>query len=122
VTYWTAPKEKRVSDLINTVWQPRLVAGLYGLAYLVNGYTRVVFSVWIPFFLFQERGLATVDVALFVGLIYVSWSWKMFIGILIDAFPIRFRGGLYRRLPWFLAAGLLYLVGAGSRSSPPSYW
>jgi MFS family permease len=112
VTYWTAPKEKRVSDLINAVWQPRLVAGLYGLAYLVNGYTRVAFSVWIPFFLFQERGLATVDVALFVGLIYVSWSWKMFIGILIDAFPIRFRGRLYRRLPWFLAAGLLYLVGA----------
>lgn len=112
MTYWTAPKEKRVSDLINAVWQPRLIASLYGLAYFVNGYTRVVFSIWIPFFLFQERGLGTVDVALFVGLIYVSWSWKMFIGILIDAFPIRFRGRLYRRLPWFLTAGLLYLAGA----------
>jgi MFS family permease len=111
-SYWTAPKEERVSDLVNAVWQPRLVATLYGLAYFINGYTRVAFSVWIPFFLFQERGLDTVDVALFVGLIYVSWSWKMFIGILMDALPIRFRGRLYRRLPWFLVAGTLYLVGS----------
>ena len=106
-SYWTAPKEERVSDLVNAVWRPRLVATLYALAYFINGYTRVAFSIWIPFFLFQERGLGTVDVALFVGLIYVSWSWKMFIGILMDALPIRFRGRLYRRLPWFLVAGVL---------------
>jgi len=112
MSYWSAPKEERVSDLVNAVWQPKLVATLYGLAYFINGYTRVAFSIWIPFFLFQERGLGTLDVALFVGLIYVSWSWKMFIGILMDAFPIRFRGRLYRRLPWFLVAGALYLVGS----------
>jgi len=112
VTYWTAPKEERVSDLVNAVWRPRLVTILYALAYFINGYTRVAFSIWIPFFLFQVRGLDTVDVALFVGLIYVSWSWKMFVGLFMDAFPIRFRGRLYRRLPWFLVSGVLYLVSS----------
>jgi MFS family permease len=110
--YWTAPKEERVSDLVEAVWRPKLVATLYTLAYFTNGYARIAFTVWVPFFLFEERGLDTMDVALFVGLIYVSWSWKMFLGLLADACHINFRGKPYRRLPWFLGAGVLYLIGS----------
>ena len=75
--YWTTKKEERVSDLVEAVWRPRLVAALYGLAYFTNGFARIAFSIWLPFFLFQVRGLGTLEVALFVGLIYVSWGWKM---------------------------------------------
>jgi MFS family permease len=112
IKYWTTPKGERVSILINSIWKPRLVASLYTLAYFTNGYTRVTFSIWIPFFLLNQRGLDTVEAALFVGLIYVSWSWKMFIGIVMDAFPLNFRGNHYRRLPWFFLAGLLYVISA----------
>jgi MFS family permease len=112
IKYWTTSKGERVSILINSIWKPRLVASLYTLAYFTNGYTRVTFSIWIPFFLLNKRGLDTIEAALFVGLIYVSWSWKMFIGIIMDAFPLKFRENHYRRLPWFFLAGLLYLVSA----------
>lgn len=112
IKYWTTSKGERVSILINSIWKPRLVASLYTLAYFTNGYTRVTFSIWIPFFLLNQRGLDTIEAALFVGLIYVSWSWKMFIGIIMDAFPLKFRENHYRRLPWFFLAGLLYLASA----------
>lgn len=108
--YWTAPKEERVSVLVDAVWRPRLVTTLYGLAYFTNGFARIAFSIWLPFFLFQVRGLGTIEVALFVGLIYVSWGWKMFIGLVADALPLRIGGRLYRRMPWFFIAGVLYLI------------
>ncbi len=52
--------QRKVSTFVIALLMVR--ARLYGLAYFVNGYTRVVFSIWILFFLFQERGLDTVDV------------------------------------------------------------
>jgi len=111
VTYWSAPKKKQVAALTSVVWRPKLVVTLYGLAYFTNGYNRVCFSLWIPLFLFQVRNLGTVETALFVSLMYISWGWKMFLGIVTDAFPLRFRGKQYRRRPWFFVAGLLYLTG-----------
>ena len=108
--YWTAEKEERVSVLVDAVWRPRLVAVLYGLAYFTNGFARIAFSIWLPFFLFQVRGLGTIEVALFVGLMYVSWGWKMFIGLVADAFPLRIGGRPYRRVPWFFIAGVLYVI------------
>jgi MFS family permease len=110
IKYWTTSKVERVTILVNAIWKPRLVASLYTLAYFTNGYTRVTFSIWIPYFLLNQRGLSTIETALFVGLIYVSWSWKMFLGIFMDAFPLKLRGKHYRRLPWFFLSGLLYLV------------
>ena len=112
VSYWTAPKEERVADLTRSIWKPRLIGGLYALAYFTNGYNRVAFSVWIPLFLFQVRRLGTMEVTLFTSLIYVTWGWKMFVGLVVDAFPIPFRGRFYRRLPWFLVTGVLYVMGS----------
>jgi MFS family permease len=109
--YWTAPKAERVADLTRAVWRPKLVSVLYALAYFTNGYNRVAFSVWIPLFLFQVRGLGAVEVALFVSLIYLAWGWKMFVGLVADALPLRFRRRVYRRLPWFLLTGVLYVIG-----------
>jgi len=110
ISYWTAPKEQRVKELTDGFWQPRRVMTLYGLAYFTNGYSRTCFSLWAPLFLLQIRGLSVVDAALFTGLIYMAWSWKMFIGLASDALPIKWRGTSYRRLPWFLVTGVLYLV------------
>jgi MFS family permease len=42
---------------------------------------------------------------------YVSWSWKMFIGLVADVFPIKWRGRTYKRMHWFLVTGVLYLLG-----------
>ncbi|MFQ6053951.1 MAG: hypothetical protein ACE5OO_06980, partial [Candidatus Bathyarchaeia archaeon] len=112
--YWTASKERRVEELTEKVWRPGLVTVLYGLAYFSNGFTRIAFSIWLPFFLFQVRGLGTMEVALFIGIVYASWGWKMFIGIVADALPMRFRGRAYRRLPWFFIAGVLYAVGVAA--------
>jgi hypothetical protein len=106
IKYWTTSKVERVTILVNAIWKPRLVASLYTLAYFTNGYTRVTFSIWIPYFLLNQRGLSTIETALFVGLIYVSWSWKMFLGIFMDAFPLKLRGKHYRRLPWLFLSGL----------------
>lgn len=107
--YWTASKEERVKELTDKIWQPKLVTTLYGLTYFTNGYSRTVFSMWAPFFLLQIRGLDVVSAALFTSLIYSAWSWKMFLGLLTDALPMRWRGKSYRRLQWFLITGILYL-------------
>jgi MFS family permease len=110
VSYWTAPKEQRVKEFTDDFWQPRLVTVLYGLAYFTNGYSRTCFTLWAPIFLLQIRKLSVVDAALFTGLIYMAWSWKMFIGLASDALPIKWRGTNCRRLPWFLISGVLYLM------------
>lgn len=112
VSFWTASKEERVAELTRSVWKPRLIRVLYALAYFTNGYNRVAFSVWIPLFLFQVRRLGTIEVTLFTSLIYVTWGWKMFVGLVVDALPIPFRGRYYRRLPWFLLTGVLYVMGS----------
>jgi hypothetical protein len=110
VTYWQAPKEERLRELTDDVFRPRLFAAFYGLAYFANGYMKITFSMWAPLYLLQVRGVSTFDAALFLGLVYMSWQWKMFIGLLSDGFPVTFRGNTYRRLPYFLAAGLLSLI------------
>jgi MFS family permease len=110
VGYWQAPKEERVRELTESVFRPRLIALFYGLAYFANGYMKITFSMWAPIYLLQTRGISTFDAALFLGLVYVSWQWKMFIGIVSDAVPIRFRGKPYRRHPWFFATGLLSIM------------
>jgi hypothetical protein len=53
VKYWATSKEERVAELTREIWRPKLVMLLYGLAYLTNGYNRITFSVWIPFYLLQ---------------------------------------------------------------------
>jgi MFS family permease len=110
VTYWQAPKEERLRELTDDVFRPRLLAVFYGLAYFANGYMKITFSMWAPLYLLQVRGVSTFDAALFLGLVYMSWQWKMFIGLLSDGFPVTFRGNTYRRHPYFLAAGLLSLI------------
>jgi MFS family permease len=111
ITYWDAPKGQRIAELMRGVWEPRKVSVLYGLAYFTNGYVRSTYSLWIPVFLLNVVGMSTFEAALFVGLMYFSWSWKMFIGIVADGLPIPWRGRKYRRLPWFALTGLLYLAG-----------
>jgi len=110
VTYWQAPKEERVRELTAEVWRPRLIILFYGLAYFANGYMKITFSMWAPIYLLQERGITTFDAALFLGLVYVSWQWKMFIGMFSDGFPIKFRGNTYRRHPLFLATAVLSVI------------
>ncbi|UCD43894.1 MAG: MFS transporter [Candidatus Bathyarchaeota archaeon] len=120
VGYWQAPKDERVRELTDEVFRPRLVALFYGLAYFANGYMKITFSMWAPLYLIQVRGVSTFDAALFLGLVYVSWQWKMFIGMLSDGVPVSFRGSTYRRHPWFVAAGVLSIVAtAGFVMSDP---
>ena len=111
VTYWKAPKRERISELMRGVWEPRKVALLYGLSYFTNGYIRTSFSLWVPVFLLTVVGVSTFEAALFVGTMYVSWSWKMFVGLVSDAAPLRWRGRRYRRKQWFILAGVLYAAG-----------
>ncbi len=110
VRYWRAPKEERVRELTEDVWRPKLIALFYGLAYFANGYMKITFSMWAPIFLLQIREISTFDAALFLGLVYVSWQWKMFIGMVSDAVPVRFRGKAYKRHPWFVATVILSVV------------
>ncbi len=107
IGYWNTPKIERMKELTTGLWRPRLIALFYALAYYANGYTKITFSIWASLYLLQIRGISTFEAALFLGLVYVSWQWKMFIGMLSDAVPIRFRGKAYRRRPWFVAAGAL---------------
>jgi len=111
ITYWRAPKQERMAELIRGVWEPRKIAVLYGLAYFTNGYTRTSFSLWAPVFLLNVVGVSTFEAALFVGLMYFSWSWKMFLGLVSDGLPIPWRDRRYRRMPWFIVAGSLYVAG-----------
>jgi MFS family permease len=110
VTYWQAPKKERVRQLTSDIWHPKFIALFYGLAYFANGYMKITFSMWAPLYLMQVRGVSTFDTAIFLGLVYVSWQWKMFIGIASDGFPIHFRGKTYRRHPLFLLTGLLSIA------------
>lgn len=112
VSYWEAPKAERLKTLMATVWRPKLIAAMYGLAYFTNGYMKIAFSMWAPLFLITERGVDTLQAALFLGLVYAPWQWKMFLGMASDALPIRFRGRRFRRHPWFVAAGVLSLASA----------
>ncbi len=109
--YWQAPKEERINELMADYWQPRLTSLLYGLAYFSNGFVRTTFSLWVPIYLLDEAGVSVSEASLFVGLMYVSWSWKTFVGLIADLFPLKWRGRLYKRKPWFLVTGLLYLAG-----------
>lgn len=111
VTYWSASKEERLEELISEVWEPRKITVLYGLSYFTNGFVRTAFNLWVPVFLLDEVGLGTIEASAFMGLLFVSWSWKMFAGLVADIFPIRWRGRLYKRKPWFVVTGVLYLVG-----------
>jgi hypothetical protein len=115
-----------MKELTTGLWRPRLIALFYALAYYANGYTKITFSIWASLYLLQIRGISTFEAALFLGLVYVSWQWKMFIGMLSDAVPIQFRGKAYRRHPWFVAAGALsFLAMMGflnSNFSEMSIW
>lgn len=110
ISYWQAPKETRIFELTSEVWRPKLFSIFYGLAYFANGYLKITFSMWAPLFLMLNRGVSTFDAAIFLGLIYVSWQWKMFIGMISDGVPISFRGNTYRRHPWFLLTGVLSII------------
>lgn len=110
IGYWQAPKEERVRELTEGLWRPRLIALFYALAYFANGYMKITFSMWAPLYLLQIRGISTFDAALFLGLVYVSWQWKMFIGMVSDGVPIYFKGKAYRRLPLFVATGMLSII------------
>jgi len=111
ITYWSAPKETRIQELMNDVWEPKKITFLYGLSYFANGFVRSTFSLWVPIFLLDEVGVSTGEASLFVGLMYISWSWKMFVWLLADIFPIKWGERYYKRKPWFLITGVLYLFG-----------
>lgn len=111
ISYWRAPKSDRIAELMNEVWEPKKITILYPLSYFTNGFVRTTFSLWVPIFLLDEVGVSTLEASLFVGLMYISWSWKMFIGLVADIFPIRWRGRHYKRMPWFIVTGILYIVG-----------
>jgi MFS family permease len=111
VAYWRAPKEERLDELISDVWEPRKITVLYGLSYFTNGFVRTAFNLWVPVFLLDEVGIGTIEASAFMGLLFISWSWKMFVGLVADIFPIRWRGRLYKRKPWFAITGVLYLAG-----------
>jgi MFS family permease len=111
VGYWQAPKDKRMIELMDEVWEPRKITFLYGLSYFANGFVRTTFSLWVPIFLLDEVGVSTIEASLFVALMYISWSWKMFIGLVADLFPFKYKGRLYKRKPWFVITGILYVLG-----------
>ena len=110
-TYWSAPKESRIQELMNDVWEPKKITLLYGISYFANGFVRTTFSLWVPIFLLDEVGISTAEASLFVGLMYISWSWKMFVGLVADIFPIKWGDRQYKRKPWFAVTGVLYLLG-----------
>ena len=110
IGYWQAPKEERVRELTEDLWQPKLIALFYALAYFANGYMKNTFSMWAPLYLLRDRGITTFDAALFLGLVYVSWQWKMFIGMVSDGVPVHFRGNTYRRHPLFVLTGVLSII------------
>jgi len=111
VRYWSAPKESRIQELMHDVWEPKKVTLLYGISYFANGFVRSTFSLWVPIFLLDEVGVSTAEASLFVGLMYISWSWKMFVGLIADIFPIKWGDRYYKRKPWFAVTGVLYLLG-----------
>jgi MFS family permease len=111
ITYWESSKELRMEELMTPTWEPKKVAFLYGVSYFSNGFVRTTFSLWVPIFLLEVVGVTTLEASLFVGLMYVSWSWKMFIGLVADIFPIKWHGKYYKRMPWFVVTGTLYLLG-----------
>lgn len=111
ITYWESSKELRMEELMTPTWEPKKVALLYGVSYFSNGFVRTTFSLWVPIFLLDVVGVSTLEASLFVGLMYVSWSWKMFIGLIADIFPIKWQGKYYKRMPWFVVTGILYLLG-----------
>ena len=111
VTYWSAPKEERIQELMDDVWEPKKITFLYGISYFANGFVRSTFSLWVPIFLLDEVGVSTAEASLFVGLMYISWSWKMFVGLFADIFPIKWGDRYYKRKPWFVITGVLYLLG-----------
>ena len=76
VSYWEAPKAERLKTLMATVWNPRLIAAVYSLAYFTNGYMKIAFSMWAPLFLMTERGVDTLQAALFLGLVYARGSGR----------------------------------------------
>jgi len=96
---------------MNPTWEPRKVTLLYGVSYFSNGFVRTTFSLWVPIFLLDVVGISTLEASFFVGLMYVSWSWKMFIGLVADIFPIKWEDKYYKRMPWFVVTGVLYLLG-----------
>jgi MFS family permease len=110
VTYWSAPKEDRIKELTEEIFRPRLIALFYGLAYFANGYSKITFSMWAPIFLVQRRNVDVFETALFLGLVYISWQWKMFIGMFSDAVPINFQGKKYRRMPLFFLTGVFSII------------
>ena len=111
VRYWSAPKESRIQELMHDVWEPKKITLLYGISYFANGFVRSTFSLWVPIFLLDEVGVSTAEASLFVGLMYISWSWKMFVGLVADIFPIKWGDRYYKRKPWFAVTGVLYLLG-----------
>ena len=111
IRYWSAPKETRIQELMHDVWEPKKVTLLYGISYFANGFVRSTFSLWVPIFLLDEVGVSTAEASLFVGLMYISWSWKMFVGLVADIFPIKWGDRYYKRKPWFAVTGVLYLLG-----------
>jgi MFS family permease len=111
ITYWESSKELRMEELMNPTWEPKKVTLLYGVSYFSNGFVRTTFSLWVPIFLLDVVGISTLEASFFVGLMYVSWSWKMFIGLVADIFPIKWEDKYYKRMPWFVVTGVLYLLG-----------
>lgn len=111
IRYWSAPKESRIKELMEDVWEPKKITLLYGISYFANGFVRSTFSLWVPIFLLDKVGVSTAEASLFVGLMYVSWSWKMFVGLVADIFPIKWGNRYYKRKPWFAVTGVLYLLG-----------
>ena len=111
IKYWSAPKVDRIQELMTDVWEPKKITLLYGISYFANGFVRSTFSLWVPIFLLDEAGVSTAEASLFVGLMYISWSWKMFVGLIADIWPIKWGDRYYKRKPWFFVTGVLYLLG-----------
>ena len=88
VSYWRTSKEERMAELMVEVWEPRKIIILYTLSYFSNGFVRTTFNLWVPVYLLDVAGINTIEASLFVGLMYITWSWKMFLGLIADIFPI----------------------------------
>jgi MFS family permease len=72
---------------------------------------KIAFALWVPLFLLNVRGVSVFDTALFISVVYVSWQWKMFLGMASDSLSVKIRGKRYRRHPWFVLTGLFCLLG-----------
>ena len=87
--------------------------------YFAQGVPIGLFSMAMPAWM-ASRGIDAVEIAAFMSVVGLPWSFKLFSGIFMDRFPFPAMG---QRRPWVLIAQLglviTYVAGVGLMQSGP---